>query len=399
MPNTAAEQIKAADLVIGLVPPSQDAATIDRAITRITELIPPAAAVLLHPPYAGGDAASGHRDGLWQLEADSQLAQDQGALAQSLGESFRAVFESAQNRGARACAIIASDLSTVTAEWIAKLLEPIVEEDYDVVAPCYARHPFESLINRAIVYPLIRALYGKRIRNPFGPDFGISRSMLARISSGPKSRFHPLASLTSEAVTSGMKVCQTHLGERISRGAESMELSSLLVQVLAPLFLDVERYAVHWQRTRGSEAVTEFGEPLFLPGPGNTPKVTGLIESFQLGTRNLTEVWGPILPPSTLVELRRLARNDSNAFRLPDETWARVVYDFALAHRLRTINREQLLRAITPIYLGWLASYALELETASAEAVEEKLERLCIAFESTKPYFVSRWRWPDRFNP
>jgi hypothetical protein len=105
-----------------------------------------------------------------------------------------------------------------------------------------------------------------------------------------------------------------------------------------------------------------------------------------------------ILPPSTLVELRRLARQEAG-FRMPDEIWARIVYDFALSFRLRTINRDQMLRALTPIYLGWVASYALELENATPEAIEQRLERLCAAYETTKSYLISRWRWPDRFNP
>jgi hypothetical protein len=133
--------------------------------------------------------------------------------------------------------------------------------------------------------------------------------------------------------------------------------------------------------------------------PETAVEVVKLVESFALGARNLPEVWGMILPPSILMELRRLARQDASAFRLPDETWARIVYDFALGYRLRTLNRDQMLRAMTPIYLGWVASYALELENASPEAVEQRLERLCVAYENTKSYFVSRWRWPDRFNP
>jgi hypothetical protein len=127
--------------------------------------------------------------------------------------------------------------------------------------------------------------------------------------------------------------------------------------------------------------------------------VEKLIDSFQFGVGNLTEVWGMILAPSTLLELRRLARSNGAGFVMPDETWARVVYDFALAHRLRTINRDQLLRSLTPIYLGWVSSYALEVASASPEAVEQRLEKLCVAFENTKPHFIGRWRWPDRFNP
>jgi glucosylglycerate synthase len=31
--------------------------------------------------------------------------------------------------------------------------------------------------------------------------------------------------------------------------------------------------------------------------------------------------------------------------------------------------------------------------------VQKRLERLCVAYENGKPYLLSRWRWPDRFNP
>jgi hypothetical protein len=34
-----------------------------------------------------------------------------------------------------------------------------------------------------------------------------------------------------------------------------------------------------------------------------------------------------------------------------------------------------------------------------ALAPEAHIEALAAAFETDKPYLVSRWRWPDRFNP
>jgi hypothetical protein len=232
-----------------------------------------------------------------------------------------------------------------------------------------------------------------------GPDFGIASSLIERLASTPTGRVHPVASLATEAATSGMKICQSHLGPRIFPSLDWTNLGSLLSQVLGPVFLDVERYAPHWQRARDSQPIPEFGHPTFVAGPEGAVDVTRLIESFQLGARNLPEVWGIILPPSTIVELRRLAKHDAASFRMPDETWARVVYDFALAHRVRAINRDQMLRAMTPIYLGWVASYALELDNMAPETVEQRLETLCVAFEHTKSYLVSRWRWPDRFNP
>ena len=82
---------------------------------------------------------------------------------------------------------------------------------------------------------------------------------------------------------------------------------------------------------------------------------------------------------------------------MPDELWVKIVYDFVLAHRLRTISRDHLLRSLTPLYLGWVASYANDLRLSGAP--ERRLERLSLAYEAGKSHLVSRWRWPDRFNP
>jgi hypothetical protein len=393
------EQIGKAEIVVGLIPAHDDGPLIAAAIRRILQLTPAMQAVLIHPPFSSEGTEPPSPNSQWRVVADDRLVQDRTAVAQSLGDSFRVMFDTSRNAGARTCVLIASDPATVTGDWVQRLLQPTLDERFHLVTPCYARHPFEGLINRAIIYPLVRALYGKRIRNPLGPDFGVSSALLERMTTGPKARIHGLASLSTEAVTGGMKICQSQLGPRVLPKPDSPNLGSLLSQVLAPLFLDVERHASHWQPARRSEPIPEFGEPTLYAGPETSVEVAKLIESFVLGTRNLPEVWGMILPPSTMVELRRLARQEAKMFCIPDETWARIVYDFVLAYRLRTINRDQLLRAMTPIYLGWIASYALQLENASPEAVEQRLERLCVAYENTKSYLVSRWRWPDRFNP
>jgi len=393
------EQIGTADIVVGLIPPSSDSQELEGAIARIVESAAPLRAVLVFPPYSPNSTESAAGASPWRLLAEPRLAQDRSALAQSLGDSFRTVFGIAQKLGARACALVASDPSTVTAEGVEMLLHPALEGQFDLIAPCYARHPFDGMINRAIVYPLVRALYGKQIRNPLGPDFGISGALLERMCERPSARVNLLVSLTPEAVTGDLRICQAHLGLHRYAVPDWTNLSSLLAQLLGPLFLDVERHAAWWQRPRVSQPVAEFGVPMFAPGPESVVDVTRLIESFQLGARNLPEVWGIILAPSTLMELRKLARQPAAAFRMPDETWARIVYDFVLAHRLRAINRDQMLRALTPIYLGWVASYALEVENTAPEFVEQRLERLCVAYENNKPNFVARWRWPDRFNP
>jgi hypothetical protein len=106
-----------------------------------------------------------------------------------------------------------------------------------------------------------------------------------------------------------------------------------------------------------------------------------------------------VLPPQTLLALKRLAAMPEEAFGMDDVLWARIVYDFAVGYHLATMDRALLLRSITPLYLGWAASFVREVRDLDWVAAEARIERLCRAFEAAKPHLISRWRWPDRFNP
>src|SRR5712691_8324015 len=139
-------------------------------------------------------------------------------LVQSRSDAYRSLFAVSDTLRARACVVIASDSRTVPSAWICRLIHPVLELDFDLVTPCYTHHKFEGLLNSSIISPLTRALYGKRIQHPIGPDFGLSNRLLRRfLGNGsvgrPASRADPLMSLATEAV-GGFEVCQAHVGVR-----------------------------------------------------------------------------------------------------------------------------------------------------------------------------------------
>jgi hypothetical protein len=105
-----------------------------------------------------------------------------------------------------------------------------------------------------------------------------------------------------------------------------------------------------------------------------------------------------VLPPRTIVELRKLTETASDGFRFDDQLWATIVYDFALGYSLRVMPRDHLLRSLTPLYTGWLASFVLQMKGATLAQVEERVEQVCQGFESEKRYLISRWRWPERLR-
>ncbi len=324
----------------------------------------------------------------------------------SISDAYRNVFTIGSKLGVRACGVIAAHPTVEARQWIYRLVQPVLDLGFDLVAPCYTRQKMEGLLNRSVLAPFHRALYGEQLENPMGPDFGLSGKLLQQVLKHDATRRagadrSALASIASAAACGGFQVCESHLGARTQRSTDWGNLSSLLAEVLGAAFLEMEGRAAHWQSIRGSKAVPVFGsaEALIPDAVGQNMDVHGMIESFQLGAQNLQDVWGLILPPTSLLELRRLSRLPEQQFRLPDQLWVRIVYDFALGHRLRTISRDHLLRSITPLYLGWIASYALEMQTAGPAEVDVRMERLAKAYEDNKSYLVSRWRWPDRFNP
>jgi hypothetical protein len=399
-----------ADLVIGLsdARAGEDILRTTKIVQDgLRELRAPVNTAILYkdgfpPPVSGSDLPQS--DSL-RLVAYAPGAVDPTATyASSVACDYRAILSTSGNLNARAFVLIATDVEAITPEWIRGLAAPVLEEDFDLVAPGYVFQRFESVLTSAILYPLTRGVYGKRIHNPLGPDFGASASFLQQLLQSDNARPKAVAlrstvPLAPEAVSRGYKVCQANLGDRKHPPVDWKNLSSLLADILGPLFAVMERDASMWQRVRGSEPVPTFGPPLPYITHNVEVDIRRLIEPFQLGFRNLQEIWALLLPPKTVFELQRISRLSAEQFRMPDELWVRIIYDFSLGYRLRTISRDHLLRALTPLYLGWVASYALEAEKMDARAAEHRIERLCAAFEAGKPYLVSRWRWPDRFNP
>jgi hypothetical protein len=316
-------------------------------------------------------------------------------------DPYRVLFAAGRLAGAKAMVMIGTSEEQLSPDLVRALVQPVLVDEFDVVAPHYERQVFDGLLNAAIVYPLTRALYGRRIPGQLGVDFGFSARVAARWGSAGDDV--PIARPTwilPQAVADDLRICQAFLDVRLPALRESVDLGALLHQVLGSLFADVEQRAPFWQRVQRSQAVPIFGTPWPARGDGGgAVDVRPMIESFGLAYRNLQSVWTLVLPPATLVELKRLTVADPAHFRLADDLWARIVFDFTLAYRLRTLNRDHLLKALVPLYIAWVASYATEAQGATSAMADVRLEQLCQAFEAEKPYLVRRWRWPDRFNP
>jgi hypothetical protein len=313
------------------------------------------------------------------------------------GSAFRAIFRIAEALGARACAVVDSDLRSITPEWVDLLLRPVLHAAYDYVAPYYLRHKYDGTITNSIVYPLTRALYGQRVRQPIGGDFGFSGRLASHflrhdVWDTDVARYGIDIWMTTTALCGDFRLCQSFLGAKIHDAKDpGADLSAMLTQVVGSLCDLMQTHAGRWTAVTGSRETPVFG---FRYGVGLEPvavNVERMIQHFRRGVDSLGEIWQQALSPDTVRDLHRLAPQEAPEFHLPDELWVRIVYEFVAAHHHRRLRPDHLLPSLTPLYMGRVASFVLETRDSLAEDVEAKIERLCLLFEDHKPYLIRHW--------
>jgi len=399
-----------ADLVVG-IPSYQNARTIGHVVqaaqTGLAKYFPDARSVILNSDGGSTDgtaaavASSGGLDSAVVLVSNPVRPIHRFTVpyhgVPGKGSAFRTVFRAAEFLDAQACAVVDADLRSITPEWIHLLLAPVVEQGVDFVAPYYHRHKFDGTITNNVVYPLTRALYGKRVRQPIGGEFGVSRALVHHYARQPVwetdvARFGVDIWMTTTAICGGFRTCQAFLGAKLHDPKDpGADLAGMLVQVLGTVFTLMETHEDTWQRVKGSEPVSVVG---FQYGVGLDPvRVdTGrMVDHFRRGVRDLEPIWQTVFDHGTMARLRSLASCASDEFRIDDRLWAGLIYDLSVACHHRVSERADLVRAALPLYMGRVASFVTELAQADAAEVEHRIEDLCAAFEAQKDDFRRNW--------
>lgn len=318
-----------------------------------------------------------------------------------------------QNHQSTACLLLGPEAQSLAPDALRALADQVVVGNADLASPRYSLSPRDGLINSAILYPVTRALFGTRPRYPQAIDLAFSLRAANRLAACAQkfTAANQTAAFiwpVAEAAAAGFTIAEVPVGLRALPPPDALDLNSLLAQVAGSFFADLDAKASFWQRSRLAYSPRDAAAlTRAMPAQSDDsamseqPDVQPMIDSFRLAYINLHEIWSLVLPPNSLLGLKKLSIMPPTAFRMPDSLWARIVYDFVLAYRLRTINRGHLLGALTPLYLAWVASHLLLSSGTSAETLspDKHIEALAAAFETDKPYLVARWRWPDRFNP
>lgn len=316
------------------------------------------------------------------------------------GSALRAVLEATRFLQAEACVVVDSDLRSINPMWIRNLLDPILSDQYQFVAPYYKRFKLDGTITNNIIYKMTRTLYGKQIRQPIGGDFAFSSDVVNYLYNRDVwdtdvGRFGIDIWLTTMALVKGFRICQARLGAKVHNVKDpSQSLGPMFRQVVATMFSLMEENKAYWWDVQGSEPIPIAGEEIEIEPEEFPISIPTLIESFRSGYQQFGTLWQRILSESSFQEVKQLAEK-WDGFEMDDRKWSHVLFDAASTYHCWEKNRFKLVELLTPLYYARVASYATTVAQMSDAEAEQEVEKQARVFEDEKPYLLDRWKEVD----
>ncbi len=318
------------------------------------------------------------------------------ARTPAAGTALRTILAAADLLRAKACVVVSPDSTTIEPDWLQRLVTPVYTDNFDLVSPIYRRQMFEGVLMRNLLYPVTRAIYGQRIREPYASEFAISGRLATdfltqEIWNEDGGSIGAEIYLTIAAITGKYRVCQSFLGTKTQLNRGASDLVAAMRRTVGALFSSLDGNFPLWSTIAASQPVTTLGaqsEVMMEPVRVNRKH---LREMFATGVAELEPVFRSILSASTLSELQRIATLEVGEFNYPADVWAKTVFEFAASYHRSVINRDHIVQALVPLYRGRSLSFLLENRDVSGEDLERNVESLCNEFERLKPYLLEIW--------
>ncbi len=320
------------------------------------------------------------------------------------GNNLKNLFEAVVELKAKAAIVVDADLKSISPQWIQYLGEPLFG-GFNYVTPIYVRHKYDGSITNHIAYPLLRTLYGLRVRQPIGGDFGFSRRM-AQAFLSEKTWSENVAHfgidiwMTTIAIARRFKVCQTYLGSPKSHRTKdpAKHLGPMFKQVMMTFFELMIDFEYFWKDTAESWPSSIFG--FGLGSVDNPPPVSvdldSLYESFVSGFDRYGNIWEKILPKSEWKEINKTKQIPREKFYYRSDIWARILFNYAIAYRNNEIPKELIIESMIPFYHSRILSFVNKTVHMNIKECEEYFESVVRVFEQEKPYLIRRWNEDQR---
>lgn len=316
------------------------------------------------------------------------------------GNNLRNFFEKVRELEARAAVVVEADIRNIAPHWIRNLTEPLLR-GAGYTCPLYVRHKYEASITTSIIYPLMRCLYGRRVRQPNVGDFGFNGKLVDLFLNSPVwteavQHYGVDIWMTTIALNARVPICQAFMGSPKAHRLKdpNAHLTVLFREVVSTMFEMMDIYSDFWRQVKWSKPTALFGadgQEVETPLPVEI-NASRLYEQFLDGFDKYNGMWEHIYDQTICPKLQEIRSLGLQHFSFPTQTWARILFDAAMAYRRMSPSEQtNLLDALLPLYIGKVLSFVKKTERMSLQQAEEYIENECTIFEENKPYLVKMW--------
>ncbi len=394
-------EVTSADVVV-CIPSANEVESIARTTEQVdkglTRYFPDLKCAIVN---SDNHSADGTREAFFSAPANTPrlyISTEPGSSGK--GRNIRNFFQKARQLDPKALIIIEADIKNISPVWIRNLGAPILQ-GAGFVCPLYVRHKYEATLTSSIIYPLLRCLYGRRVRQANAGDCGLSPKLLETYIDPPfwseaVESFGVDVWMANIALASGLPIVQAFMGApKVHRLKDRyLHLTVLFHEVISTIFDLMQVYQGFWEQVKWSKPTALSGTDLQevetpLPVDINTKR---LHEMFVEGFDKYYGLWEQVYGPMVVPKLQEIRSMGLQHFSFPTQTWLTILFDSAAAYRrMPPGERLNLLDGLLPLYLGKVLSYVKKTERMSLQQAEEHIENECMMFEENKPYITKVW--------
>ncbi|MDD3022541.1 MAG: glycosidase [Syntrophomonadaceae bacterium] len=256
----------------------------------------------------------------------------------------------------------------IDSAWLESLLTPI-QGHYDLVLGSLRRHLGIDSIAHMMAAPFLEVFYGCRVGDPLGGIYAISHDFIEELAHEARFWGKSLQGygidfwLLTRALCWNKHICEVNMGGIVN--PHSLHTRNRIFRDNACIiFESLRRDSAIWLQDRLVVKVadiiarSEINRPDFINYP-----IPELLQNFK----ELKKKYGSILKKCDYDnEIEKLDTIPINEFTISDQLWVSALFCFLLNYNFEAEEqKDNLLAALTALYNGRVASYALEMRAFS----------------------------------
>jgi len=279
-------------------------------------------------------------------------------------------------------AMIDADIKSLDSTWPFKMLKPLLSRRGEYVTPLYRRKRFEGSTTNHFAFPFIYTFFGKKIRQPIGGDFAMSRDVY---------RYFLNQSIKKEVLSYGIdifmtihalgkksKICQIYLGKKIHKPSFE-KIIPMFYQVCVSALVASRSYDFILPFSRVKQQI-DYGK-INIDRTRNFSQKTQVKEMADsvrnIFIKNLNN-YKRILPPIFLNRSFKTVKDkvEKKRFTCNKEEWADILSEFFVYFSQTKPDYSLIKRMaylITPLFLWRTFSFWFQSERKSAFDSEKEI--------------------------